>query len=257
MRQLILLLLSMAIATIVLADSNCPKYDRKSYRHWVDEDRDCQNARHEVLIEESLSTVVFKSAKGCRVVSGSWDDPYSGRTITDATKLDIDHMVPLKEAHESGAANWSRERKRAYANDLDDPDTLIAVDRGLNRQKGAKDPAEWLPPNPAYQAEYAKAWVAVKLKWGLTADRQELVALRKLLGNQVELPREAPELDCTSTVQSSQLTLPSAGLKVVCGSKRYCRQMNSCEEARAFLNQCGLSRLDGDKDGLPCEALCD
>ena len=92
MRQLILLLLSMAIATIVLADSNCPKYDRKSYRHWVDEDRDCQNARHEVLIEESLSTVVFKSAKGCRVVSGSWDDPYSGRTITDATKLDIDHM---------------------------------------------------------------------------------------------------------------------------------------------------------------------
>ena len=54
MRQLILLLLSMAIVTIVLADSNCPKYDRKSYRHWIDEDRDCQNARHEVLIEESL-----------------------------------------------------------------------------------------------------------------------------------------------------------------------------------------------------------
>ena len=237
--------------------AECPAYDRKAWEHWTDEDKDCQNARHEVLIEESLSTVGFKTLKGCRVISGSWNDPYSGSTITDATKLDIDHMVPLKEAHQSGAANWSRERKRAYANDLDDPDTLIAVDRRLNRQKGAKDPAEWLPPNPAYQAEYVKAWVAVKLKWGLTADRQELVALRKLLGNQVELPREAPELDCTSTVQSSQLTLPSAGLKVVCGSKRYCRQMNSCEEARAFLNQCGLSRLDGDKDGLPCEALCD
>ncbi|MDG2196538.1 MAG: HNH endonuclease family protein, partial [SAR324 cluster bacterium] len=210
MRQLILLLLSMAIATIVLADSNCPKYDRKSYRHWVDEDHDCQNARHEVLIEESLSTVGFKSSKDCIVASGSWDDPYSGRTITDATKLDIDHMVPLKEAHQSGAAFWSRERKRAYANDLDDPDTLIAVDRRLNRQKGAKDPAEWLPPNPAYQVEYAKAWVAVKLKWGLTADRQELVALRKLLGNQVELPLEAPEMNCTAIGQSSQLTLPSA-----------------------------------------------
>ena len=84
------------------------------------------------------------------MVSGSCNDPYSGRTITDATKLDIDHMVPLKEAHQSGAGNWSRERKRAYANDLDDPDTLIAVDRRLNRQKGAKDPAEWLPPNQAY-----------------------------------------------------------------------------------------------------------
>ena len=75
-----------------------------------------------------------------------------------------------KRAHQFGAANWSKERKRAYANDLDDPDTLIAVDRRLNRQKGAKDPAEWLPPNQAYQAEYARAWVAVKLKWGLTAD---------------------------------------------------------------------------------------
>ena len=165
--------------------------------------------------------------------------------------------MPFKEAHQSGAANWSKERKRAYANDLDDPNTLIAVDRRLNRQKGAKDPAEWLPPNHAYQAEYAGAWVAVKLKWGLTADRRELTALRKLLGNQVELPHEAPEKSCTSAVQSSQLTLPSVSLEVVCGSKRFCRQMNSCEEARAFLSQCGLGRLDGDKDGVPCEVLCD
>ena len=66
------------------------------------------------------------------MVSGSWD-PYSGRTITDATKLDIDHMVPLKEAHQSGAANWSRECKRAYANDLDDPERLVAVDLRLTR----------------------------------------------------------------------------------------------------------------------------
>ena len=210
-----------------------------------------------MLIAESISPDGFKTSKGCRVVSGSRDDPYSGRTITDATKLDIDHIVPLKEAHQSGASNWLRERKKAYANDLDYPDTLIAVDRRLNRQKGAKDPAEWLPPNPAYQTQYARAWVAVKLKWGLTADRQELVALQKLLGNQVELPPEAPEMNCTSAVPSSQQTLPSADLKVVCGSKPYCRQMNSCEEARALLSQCGLGRLDGDKDGVPCEALCD
>ena len=254
----LLTILFILLTTVAVADyAGCPKYDRKSYRHWIDEDLDCQNARHEVLIEESLSSVTFKTGKGCKVLSGSWDDPYSGRTITDATKLDIDHIVPLKEAHQSGASNWLRERKKAYANDLDYPDTLIAVDRRLNRQKGAKDPAEWLPPNPAYQTEYVRAWVAVKLKWGLTADRQELVALRKLLGDQVELPLEAPEMNCTAIGQSSQLTLPSADLKVVCGSKRYCRQMNSCEEARAFLSQCGLGRLDGDKDGVPCEALCD
>ena len=90
-------------------------------------------------------------------------------------------MVPLKEAHESSAANWSRERKRDYANDLSDPNTLIAVDRSLNRQKGAGDPADWLPPNQAYREEYAQAWVAVKLKWGLTADAKEIAVLQDIL----------------------------------------------------------------------------
>ena len=124
-------------------------------------------------------------------------------------------MVPLKEAHESGAADWSRERKRAYANDLDDPDTLIAVDRRLNHQKGAQDPAEWLPNNEAYQKEYAKAWVTVKLKWGLTSYRRELAALRELLGDQVELPLEALEMNCTSAVRTSQPALPTSGITVI------------------------------------------
>jgi hypothetical protein len=257
MHGLLTILLTL-LTTTVLADSvSCPSYDRKSYRHWIDEDRDCQNARHEVLIEESLSTVTFKTGKGCKVLSGSWNDLYSGKTITDASKLDIDHIVPLKEAHQSGAANWSRERKKTYANDLVDPDTLIAVDRSLNRQKGAKDPAEWLPPNEVYQADYARAWVAVKLKWDLTADQTELATLRELLGKQAGLPREAPEMNCTARVRANKPASPSAGFSLVCGSKRYCRQMRTCEEARAFLNQCRLSHLDGDKDGVPCEALCD
>ena len=250
----LLTILVILLTTVAVADSaGCPKYDRKSYRHWIDEDRDCQNARHEVLIEESLSTVGFKSSKECRVVSGSWNDPYSGKTITDAAKLDIDHMVPLKEAHESGAANWSRERKRAYANDLDDPDTLIATDRRLNRQKGAKDPAEWLPPNPAYQTEYAKAWVAVKLKWGLTADAKEIAALRAILGGEVELPIQVEE--CSGAINPFAAKLPVA--QVDCSAKRFCKDMSICDEARAYLVQCGMKNLDRDGDGVPCEALCD
>ena len=110
MKRILLALFLTLLATTALAE--CPPYDRKAWKHWIDEDKDCQNARHEVLIEESLSTVVFKTEKGCRVVSGSWNDPYSGRTITDASKLDIDHMVPLKEAHESGGHAWDVYRKR-------------------------------------------------------------------------------------------------------------------------------------------------
>ena len=76
-----------------------------------------------------------------------------------------------------------------------------------------------------------------------------------LLENQVELPFKVPVTNCTGTGQSSQPALPSAVLTVVQGSKGYCKQMNSFEEARVFLNKFGLSRLDSDKDGEPCGAL--
>ena len=164
MRILLTSLLLIFTSTVLSASPACPAYDRKLWKHWIDEDKDCQNTRHEVLIEESLTPVTFKTDKSCRVVSGSWLGSYSGDVFTDASKLDIDHLVPLKEAHESGGYAWDAARRRDYANDLSD-NTLIAVDRGLNRQKGAGDPSEWLPPNQAYQTEYAEAWVAVKQKW--------------------------------------------------------------------------------------------
>ena len=170
MKFFILFVFSVAFGKTLLALPDCPTYDRKAWKHWVDEDRDCQNARHEVLVAESTTPVGFKTSKGCRVVSGNWLGSYSGEVFTDASQLDIDHLVPLKEAHESGGHAWDSYRKRDYANDLTDPNTLIAVDKAMNRQKGAGDPADWLPPNQAYQVNYAKAWVAVKLKWGLTSD---------------------------------------------------------------------------------------
>ena len=186
------------------------------------------------------------------MVSGSWNDPYSGRTITDASKLDIDHMVPLKEAHESGGHAWDVYRKREYANDLSEPNTLIAVDRGLNRQKGAGDPAEWLPPNQTYHEEYASAWVAVKLKWGLTADAKEIAALRSILGGDAEMPIMAEE--CSGAINPFSAKLPVA--EVDCSAKKYCKDMSICDEARAYLVQCGMKNLDRDGDGVPCEALC-
>jgi hypothetical protein len=247
----LLALLFVNLSTVALAD--CPPYDRKDYRHWIDADGDCQNARHEVLIEESRTPVTFKTDKGCRVVSGSWSEPYSGKTITDASLLDIDHLVPLKEAHESGGFDWDADRRRDYANDLSDPNTLIAVDRGLNRQKGAGDPAEWLPPNQAYLVEYAEAWVAVKRKWGLTADAKEIAGLRKILGPAAELPMLAEE--CAGTMVNPE-SVSSVPAQVDCQAKRYCTQMKICAEARAYLTQCNIQSLDRDGDGVPCEALC-
>ena len=51
-------------------------------------------------------------------------------------------------------------------------------------------------------------------------------------------------------------TVNATATKFQCGSKRFCREMTSCEEAKFYLRDCGLSRLDGDKDGVPCESTC-
>ena len=240
-------------------EASCPKYNRKDYRHWIDSDRNCQNTRNEVLIQESLEPVSYKSSKGCKVSSGRWYGSFTGRTFTNPRKLGIDHLVPLKEAYDSGAYAWSKSKKRDYANDMRHPGHLIAVASGANRSKGAKDPAEWLPPDKSYWREYARAWTGIKVRWGLTADSDEISVLRQLLGNSAKLPDQAPEANCSGTSSKGSkksISTQSSGGSYQCGEKRYCKHMSSCEEAMFHLNQCGRKSLDRDKDGVPCEKIC-
>ena len=160
------------------------KYDRDDWPHWVDADRDCQNTRAEVLIAESSGPVSFTpNADGeeCRVTGGQWRGPWSGQLFTDAGDVDIDHHVPLGHAHESGGWNWDRERKRAYANDLDHPASLQATDKSVNRTKGKQPPDQWRPEETAGWCRYAADWIAVKAEWELTVTQREVAALRDML----------------------------------------------------------------------------
>ena len=141
---------------------------------------DCQNTRHEVLIAESLGPVKLNPS-GCRVIAGQWHDPFTGQTFTDPSKLDIDHLVPLSEAHRSGASLWDAKKRERFANDLSHPEALIAVSASANRSKGDKDPANWLPPNKSYHCEYVASWVAVKESWGLMMDAAEEKHVRAIL----------------------------------------------------------------------------
>jgi hypothetical protein len=90
-------------------------------------------------------------------------------------------MVPLKNAHDSGAWAWSAARKRDYANDLSDPQHLIAVDDGTNQSKGARGPGEWNPPLESYWCHYAVDWVSIKVRWELTVTVAEWNALLEML----------------------------------------------------------------------------
>jgi len=148
-----------------------PAYNRSDWPHWIS---DCQNTRAEILLRDNVGTIKFKRNKPCNVSWGRWICPYSGKEFTKASDMDIDHLVPLANANEMGGAQWTRERKREFAND---PLNLIAVEKKVNRKKGDRGPEKWRPPDHAFWPEYAKRWRAVKKKYGLTISAKEETAL--------------------------------------------------------------------------------
>jgi hypothetical protein len=147
------------------------------------------------LIAESLVLVWFEDASGCRVGSGLWRDLYTGELHSDPGRLDIDHLVPLKEAHRSGGCRWNDAKKQAFVNDLTDPLHLLAVSASANRRKRDQDPAAWLPTESDFWKAYALAWVTIKVRWGLTADADELAVLTEILGDDPDViyPQKADE----------------------------------------------------------------
>ena len=126
-----------------------------------------------MLVAESLITPTFQTDRQCRVEAGQWLAPYSAIIITDPGDLDIDHMLPLRNVHNSGAWACTPERKRLYANYLDDPQHLIAVTAKANRSKGVRGPEDWKPDDRTYWCQYAIDWITVKSTWELTVTRDE------------------------------------------------------------------------------------
>ncbi|MFE4602014.1 HNH endonuclease family protein [Kitasatospora indigofera] len=167
-----------ALDALPVTDEDRTGYVRTAFRHWIDADRDGCDTRREVIIDEAVQAPEVGAR--CALTGGQWYSPYDAVTVTDAAGLDVDHMVPLAEAWDSGASNWSSTERQAYANDLDEPRALIAVTAKSNRSKADKDPADWLPTNTGYRCTYIADWTAVKTRWGLTVDQREADALHRL-----------------------------------------------------------------------------
>lgn len=154
-------------------------YSRTLFVHWIDADGDGCNTRYEVLIAESLTTPIVTSP--CTLSNTTWYSAYDGITEYLPANVDIDHVVALKEAWDSGAWNWSAARRQAFANDLDDPRSLIAVTDNVNASKSDSDPAQWMPPLASYRCQYVFDWVVVKVRWSLTVDTVERSAIASVL----------------------------------------------------------------------------
>ncbi|MFF3558557.1 HNH endonuclease family protein [Streptomyces sp. NPDC002574] len=164
------------LASLKVATENRTGYNRDLFPHWITISGACDT--RETVLKRDGSGVVTNSS--CSATSGSWYSVYDGATWTAASDLDIDHLVPLAEAWDSGASAWTTARRQSFANDLTRPQ-LIAVTDNVNQSKGDQDPATWMPSRAAYACTYVRAWVQVKYYYGLSVDTAEKNKLSSVL----------------------------------------------------------------------------
>jgi hypothetical protein len=161
-------------------------YSRAQFPHWSDLDRNGCDARNDIL-NRDLTDVIFKAGtRDCKVISGVLLDPFSNKVIAFTSvksAVDIDHLVALSNAWQTGAAYFDRSKRSQIAND---PLNLLAVDARLNRQKGDGDAATWLPPHKPFRCEYVSRQVAVKAKYSLWVTAAEKDAITRVLNQCIE-----------------------------------------------------------------------
>jgi len=253
------------LSLLAVIDNPAPvPYDRGDWGSgWSDADGDCLSTRHEVLMHEAAESVFLRD-DGCLVTGGTWFAEFTGVVVSDPRDLDIDHFVPLANAHRSGAWEWSAETKRSYYNDLTDPRHLIAVTSSANRSKGSRGPDEWKPPDETYWCTYADTWVDIKVRWELSVTSDELDALQSMLSAcdgppvREDLPPARVVLVATTAVPTDTISSGASGGNP--GNVKNCGDFDSYLEAKEwfdtyFADYGDIANLDNNGDGEPCESL--
>jgi hypothetical protein len=246
------LTLKQLLALLPIADEQRAGYDRVLFPHWIDADGDGCNTRQEVLIEEAV--VAPAVGTGCSLTGGTWRSLYDGVLVMNAADLDIDHLVALAEAWDSGASAWSTARRELFANDLDVSWALIAVSASSNRSKSDQDPADWVPPDPRARCQFVSAWIAVKARWALAVDQREEKALADLIigcADRMPLvpmpatePTAAPSTSGECSPAYPTVCIPPPPPDLDCADVTYRRFTVLAPDPHNF---------DGDHDGIGCE----
>lgn len=166
------------LSQLTVATENRTGYSRDKFPTWITISGTC-NTREWILKRDGTNVV---SDSACTATSGSWYSPYDGATWTSSSDVDIDHLVPLAEAWDSGASKWTTAQRQSFANDVTRPQ-LLAVTDNVNQAKGDQDPSTWVPSRSAYVCTYVRAWVQVKYYYDLSVDSAEKSALQKYLAS--------------------------------------------------------------------------
>jgi hypothetical protein len=239
----------------IKAEAGGDTYERSLFQHWVDADGDGCDTRDEVLQQESKTKI------DCGLAGGSWISAYDGFKTSDASSLDIDHFIPLKEAWESGASGWDSDTRKRFANDLEYSVSLIAVSANSNRSKSDKDPSDWLPPSKSFTCQYVGSWIAVKYRWSLTIDSNEKKVLASKLAtcgtkSKVAVPVKAKIVKGSAPIASPSPSVPSSGSGAIDPKFASCAEAKRNGYTRSYVKGVDPEYYyyrDGDGDGVVCE----
>ena len=179
--------LAAAVLETLAVKGRAPKtgYSRDQFgQAWADIDRNGCDTRNDIM-KRDLTGIVYKpGTRNCVVASGTLVDRYSGESINfirgnlTSMEVQIDHVVALSNAWQTGAFKLSAEQRKALAND---PLNLFAVKGRLNSQKGDGDAATWLPPLKSFRCTYVAQQIAVKAKYSLWVVAPEKAAMVAIL----------------------------------------------------------------------------
>ncbi|WP_375405962.1 excalibur calcium-binding domain-containing protein [uncultured Amnibacterium sp.] len=247
----------------VKKEAHVSSYQRSRFGGWIDRDKDGENTRAEVLKSESRITASVN--RSGTVKGGKWISAYDNKVITKASRLDVDHLVPLAEAWASGAWTWSARKRAAYANDLGYGPSLIAVSLSSNRSKGDRDPAQWIPAAKSDVCTYVKQFVAVKSRWKLSIDDAEKTAIVGYLATCPNLVVAKPATPLVTSLLPKATPKPKPVKHTTGGSGSSsgssgtyyanCDAVRAAGAAPLHRGQPGYEtpRLDRDGDGVACE----
>lgn len=176
-------------------------------RAWIDTDRNRCDTRNDVLRRDLVSAALSGS---CTVVRGTLVSPYTGGSVLflrgarTSPLVQIDHVVALGNAWQTGAQQLGRDRRVTLAND---PMNLLAVDARSNEQKGDGDAATWLPAAKAVRCAYVARQIGVKAKYGLWVTAPERDAMARVLSG---CPTQPAATDADARTRLDVRTLAAA-----------------------------------------------
>ena len=235
---------------------------------WSDIDHNGCDTRNDIL-NRDLTAKQHKNSRGCVVISGILNDPYTGKVINfmrgkdTSEQVQIDHVVALSDAWQSGAQEISAQERLQLAND---PENLLAVDGPANQQKSDSDAATWLPANASFRCSYVARQIRVKAKyhlWVKPAEKEAMINVLTPCAGAAEAPpapkpapdTPAPVVPASAPAPAPQVDAPPAQNPAPALAFQTCADARAAGYRNMHRGAPGYSEhLDRDGDGIACEA---